>query len=169
MTLANISGQTFAFITLERTGGVMVYNVTDPNNVTFTDYKHSRMTSAFGGDNGPEGITYIAPANSATGKGYVVVANEISGTLSMYEVALSPTLGTGGANNEKATFNIFPNPVNKGNILYFNRAQGYELYDMSGKMLSKENNALTIDTSKLSTGVYLVKTSEGHVKRVIVK
>lgn len=169
VTLANISGQTFAFITLERTGGVMVYNVTDPNNVTFTDYKHSRMTSAFGGDNGPEGITYIAPANSATGKGYVVVANEISGTLSMYEVALSPTLGTGGANNEKATFNIFPNPVNKGNILYFNRAQGYELYDMSGKMLSKENNALTIDTSKLSTGVYLVKTSEGHVKRVIVK
>ncbi|UQB68301.1 choice-of-anchor I family protein [Epilithonimonas zeae] len=169
VTLGTIAGQTFAFITLERTGGVMVYNVTDPNNVTFTDYKHSRMTSAYGGDNGPEGITYIAPQNSATGKGYVVVANEISGTLSMYEVALSPTLATGNVKNEKATFNIFPNPVNKGNILYFNRAQSYELYDMSGKMLSKESNALTIDTSKLSTGVYLVKTSEGETKRVIVK
>ncbi|GGG61960.1 choice-of-anchor I family protein [Epilithonimonas arachidiradicis] len=169
VALGTIGGQTFAFITLERTGGVMVYNVTDPTNVTFTDYKHSRMTSAYGGDNGPEGITYIAPQNSATGKGYVVVANEISGTLSMYEVALSPTLANSDTNNEKATFNIFPNPVNKGNILYFNRAQGYELYDMSGKMLSKENNALTIDTSGLSTGVYLVKTSEGFVKRVIVK
>ncbi|WP_312768528.1 choice-of-anchor I family protein [Epilithonimonas sp.] len=169
VALGTIGGQTFAFITLERTGGVMVYNVTDPNNVTFTDYKHSRMTSAYGGDNGPEGITYIAPQNTTTGKGYVVIANEISGTLSMYEVALSPELATGDVKNEKATFNIFPNPVNKGNILYFNRAQGYELYDMSGKMLSKENNALTIDTSGLSTGVYLVKTSEGFVKRVIVK
>ena len=169
VTLGTIAGQTFAFITLERTGGVMVYNVTDPNNVTFVDYKHSRSTSAFGGDNGPEGITYIPPANMNNGKGYVVVANEISGTLSMYEVIPSSTLSTGEVKTEKASFNIFPNPVNKGNTLYFNRAQGYELYDMSGKLLGKEKNALTIDTSKLNTGVYLIKTSEGEVKRFIVK
>lgn len=169
VTLGTIAGQTFAFITLERTGGVMVYNVTDPNNVTFVDYKHSRSTSAFGGDNGPEGITYIPPANMNNGKGYVIVANEISGTLSMYEVTPSATLATGEVKTEKATFNIFPNPVNKGNTLYFNRAQGYELYDMNGKLLGKEKSALTIDTSKLNTGVYLIKTSEGEVKRFIVK
>ncbi|MBB6370880.1 T9SS type A sorting domain-containing protein [Chryseobacterium shigense] len=50
-----------------------------------------------------------------------------------------------------------------------NRVQDYELYDMSGKMLGKEKNTLTIDTSKLATGVYLIKTSEGYMKRVIVK
>ncbi|VXB08181.1 MULTISPECIES: choice-of-anchor I family protein [Chryseobacterium] len=169
VTLGTIGTQTFAFITLERTGGIMVYNVTDPNNVTFVDYKHSRSTSAFGGDNGPEGITYIPPANMNNGKGYVVVANEISGTLSMYEVTPSVTLATGEVKTEKVSFNIFPNPVNKGNTLYFNRAQGYELYDMSGKLLGKEKSALTIDTSKLNTGVYLIKTSEGEVKRFIVK
>lgn len=169
IALGNINGQTYAFITLERTGGVMVYNITDPNNPTFTDYKHSRMTSAYGGDNGPEGITYIAPANTTTGKGYVIVANEISGTLSIYEVTGAGTLAAGEVKTEKPTFNIFPNPVAKGNMLYFNRAQDYELYDMSGKLLNKEKNALTVDTSRLSTGVYLVKTSEGHVKRVIVK
>ncbi|MEG1592003.1 choice-of-anchor I family protein [Chryseobacterium sp.] len=169
VTLGTIGTQTFAFITLERTGGVMVYNVTDPNNVTFVDYKHSRSTSAFGGDNGPEGITYIPPANMNNGKGYVIVANEISGTLSMYEVTPSATLATGEVKTEKASFNIFPNPVNKGNTLYFNRAQGYELYDMSGKLLGKEKSALTIDTSNLNTGVYLIKTSEGEVKRFIVK
>ncbi len=168
VALGVIGGQTYAFITLERTGGVMVYNVTDPSNPTFTDYKHSRTTSAYGGDNGPEGIIYIAPENTTTGKGYVVIANEISGTLSMYEIN-SATLATGEIKNEKATFNVFPNPVTKGNTLYFNRAQGYELYDMSGKLLGKEKNALTIDTSKLNTGVYLIKTSEGEVKRVIVK
>lgn len=168
VALGTIGTQTYAFITLERTGGVMVYNVTDPNNPTFTDYKHSRSTSAYGGDNGPEGIIYIAPENTTTGKGYVIIANEISGTLSMYEIN-SATLATGETKVEKATFNIFPNPVTKGNTLYFNRAQDYELYDMSGKFLGKEKNALTIDTSKLNTGVYLIKTSEGEVKRVIVK
>ncbi|WP_027379769.1 choice-of-anchor I family protein [Chryseobacterium daeguense] len=168
VALGTVNGQTYAFITLERTGGVMVYNITDPNNPTFTDYKHSRMTSAFGGDNGPEGIIYVAPENTTTGKGYVIIANEISGTLSMYEI-LNTTLAAGEVKAEKATFNVFPNPVTKGSPLYFNRAQDYELYDMSGKLIGKEKNALTIDTSKLSTGVYLVKTSEGHLKRVIVK
>jgi hypothetical protein len=168
VALGTIGAQTYAFITLERTGGVMAYNVTDPNNPTFTDYKHSRTTSAYGGDNGPEGIIYIAPENTTTGKGYVIIANEISGTLSMYEIN-SATLATGEIKAEKATFNVFPNPITKGNTLYFNRAQGYELYDMSGKLLGKEKNALTIDTAKLNTGVYLIKTSEGEVKRVIVK
>ncbi|NIF04357.1 T9SS type A sorting domain-containing protein [Chryseobacterium sp. Tr-659] len=169
VALGNINGQTYAFITLERTGGVMVYNISDPNNPTFTDYKHSRSTSAYGGDNGPEGIIYIAPENTTTNKGYVIIANEISGTLSMYEVAMPPTLGTGEIKPEQTTFNIFPNPVSKGNTLYFNRKQDYELYDMSGKLIGKEKNALTINTSNLSAGVYLVKTSEGHLKRVIVK
>lgn len=169
VALGTINGQTYAFITLERTGGVMVYNITDPNNPTFTDYKHSRSTSAYGGDNGPEGITYIAPGNTTTGKGYVIIANEISGTLSMYQVAFPATLATGEIKTEKAPFNVFPNPITKGNILYFNRSQDYELYDMSGKMLGKDKNALTIDTSKLSAGVYLLKPSEGPIKRVIVK
>ncbi|MGU3376119.1 choice-of-anchor I family protein [Chryseobacterium sp. M5A1_1a] len=169
VALGIINGQTYAFITLERTGGVMAYNITDPNHPTFTDYKHSRSTSAYGGDNGPEGIIYIAPENTTTNKGYVIIANEISGTLSMYEVAVAPTLGTGETKSEKETFNVFPNPVNKGNTLYFNRKQDYELYDLSGKLIGKEKNAFTINTSNLSTGVYLVKTSEGHLKRVIVK
>lgn len=169
VALGTINGQTYAFITLERTGGVMVYNITDPNNPTFTDYKHSRMTSAYGGDNGPEGIIYVAPENTTTGKGYVIIANEISGTLSMYEVAGAPTLATGEIKTEKTTFNVFPNPVTKGNTLYFNRMQDYELYDMSGKLIRKDKKALTIDTSELSTGVYLLKTSEGQTKRVVVK
>lgn len=170
VTLGNINGQTYAFITIERTGGVMVYNVTDPQNPTFVDYKNSRSTSAYGGDNGPEGIVYIAPDNTTTNKGYVIIANEISGTLAMYEVSgQTGTLGTSEIKNEKATFNIFPNPVNKGNTLFFNRAEDYELYDMSGKLINKGKKALTIDTSLLTTGAYLVRTGDAQVKRLIVK
>jgi|GEM_PF-3118257 len=97
---------------------------------------------------------------ASTNKWYYIVAK--------YNVTNS-TLTTSDLRTEKSTFNIFPNPINKGNTLYFNRAQSYELYDMSGKLLGKEKSALTIDTSKLNTGVYVIKTSEGEVKRVIVK
>ncbi|MGH2664307.1 choice-of-anchor I family protein [Flavobacterium sp.] len=167
ITLAGLNGQTFAFITLERVGGVMVYDITNPNDVKFTDYKNSRNTSAYSGDNGPEGITFIKAENTTTGKNYVAVANEISGTISMYEVNTT-NLSNPDFSMEPKTFVIFPNPAEKG-IVYFNRAANFELYDCSGKLIQQEKNALTINTAVLSSGIYMVKTSEGIVKKLVVK
>jgi hypothetical protein len=167
VTTAQIGTETFAFISLERVGGVMVYNVTDPNNVTFTDYKNSRSTSAYAGDHGPEGITYIKPEDSATGIGYVLVANEISGTITIFEVDWND-LSTPEVGNPQKTFVIFPNPSANG-IIYFNRTASYELYDTTGKILCKAEDAQTVDTATLASGVYFVKTSEGIVKQLIVK
>ena len=167
VTTAQIGTETFAFISLERVGGVMVYNVTDPNNVAFVDYKNSRSTSAYSGDHGPEGIVYIKPENSATGKGYILVANEISGTITIFEVD-SNDLSTPDVTNPHKTFAIFPNPSIKG-LVYFNRTASYELYDTTGKLLRSAEDAQTIDTSELASGIYLVKTSEGITKKLIVK
>ena len=168
VTTAQIGSQTFAFISLERVGGVMVYNVTDPNNVTFVDYKNSRSTSAYAGDHGPEGITYIRPENSATGKPYILVANEISGTITIFEVDLN-TLATPDFQNNPATFVMFPNPTNNSGIVYFNRTADIEVFDISGKAILSQKQAQTIDTSNLSSGIYVVKTSEGITKKLIVK
>lgn len=168
VTIAQIATETFAFVSLERVGGVMVYNITNPNNPVFVDYKNSRSTSAYSGDHGPEGITYIAPANSATGKGYILVANEISGTITIYEVDEN-TLSSSDFNAEPKTFVIFPNPASNSQIVYFNRAADIEVYDVTGKLIISEKEALSINTSKLQTGVYLVKTSEGITKKLIVK
>jgi hypothetical protein len=167
VAVAQIGTQTFAFISLERVGGVMVYNITDPNNVTFVDYKNSRSTSTWAGDNGPEGITYIKPENSSNGKAYVLVANEISGTITIFEVDTN-TLNNSSFNSEIKTFTIFPNPSENG-IVFFNRIADYELFDVSGKKISSEKEAYTINTSQLSKGIYLVKTSEGIVKKLIVE
>lgn len=167
VAIAQIGTQTFAFISLERVGGVMVYNITNPNNVTFVDYKNSRSTSAYGGDNGPEGITYIKPENSSNGKAYILVANEISGTITIFEVDTN-ALSNSSFDSEIKTFTIFPNPSENG-IVYFNRVADYELFDISGKKISSEKEAYTINTSQLSKGIYLVKTSEGIVKKLIVK
>jgi len=86
ITIARLSGKTYAFISLERIGGVMVYDITDPTNVKFVDYKNSRSTSIYTGDHGAETLTFISPNDSPNGKAYVVVANEISGTLTIFEV-----------------------------------------------------------------------------------
>jgi hypothetical protein len=168
VTIAQIATETFAFVSLERVGGVMVYNITNPNSPVFVDYKNSRSTSAYSGDHGPEGITYIAPANSATGKGYILVANEISGTITIYEVDEN-TLSSSDFSAEPKTFVIFPNPASNSEIVYFNRMADIELYDITGKLILSEKKALTINTSKLQTGVYLVKTSEGITKKLVVK
>lgn len=86
LTLATIEGRQYAFITLERMGGVMVYDITSPFAVTFVDYKNPRNLASYGGDNGPEGIFYISNTSSPDGNHYIIVANEISGTLSVYRI-----------------------------------------------------------------------------------
>ncbi|MFD2603326.1 choice-of-anchor I family protein [Flavobacterium suzhouense] len=167
VTIAELGGKTFAFIGLERIGGVMVYDVTDPTDVKFVDYKNSRSVSAYAGDHGPEGITHIKAADSPDGKDYIIVANEISGTLTIFEVDTT-TLGGGEFNPEPKTFVVFPNPSVNG-VAYFNRAADIEVYDYSGKLILSAKQALTIDTSKMAAGMYLVKTSEGIVKKLLVK
>lgn len=167
ITVTQIAGKTFAFITLERIGGVMVYDVTNPNDVKFVDYKNSRSTSAYSGDFGPEGVTFIKAADSPNGKNYVAVANEISGTISMYEVNTANLTNDDFVNAPK-TFNIFPNPSANG-VVYFNRMANYSLYDLTGKFIQSEKNALLINTSKLTSGIYLIKTDEGITQKLVVK
>lgn len=168
VTIAKIEDRTFAFIALERIGGVMVYDVTLPENPVFVDYKNTRSTSAYEGDHGAEGIIYIAPENSPTDTGYVLVANEISGTITIFEVGVNIVSTPDYENPLVKTFVIFPNPAKDG-IVYFNRSADVELYDINGSFLFAKKNALSLNTTSLTSGIYLVKTSEGIVKKLIVK
>lgn len=86
VTTAVINDSIYAFIALERVGGVMTYNVTDPNNPIFVDYVNTKNTTSVGGDLAPEGIIYINEDNSPNGKRYVITANEVSATLAVFEV-----------------------------------------------------------------------------------
>jgi hypothetical protein len=103
LALANIEGKQYAFIGLERQGGVMVYDITNPADVKFVDYNNPRNLVSYGGDNGPEGIFYISNTSSPDGKHYIVVANEISGSLSVYRLMSTATC---------TPVNITTNPVN---------------------------------------------------------
>ena len=78
--------KTFAFIGLERVGGVMVYDVTNPSAPMFETYLNTREGEA--GDRGPEGLHLIKASDSPNGKPLLVVANETSGTTAIYQLNL---------------------------------------------------------------------------------
>jgi hypothetical protein len=90
---AKINDNLYAFVGLERVGGVMAYNITNPMNPHFVTYSNSRIVNQ-GGDLGPEGIIYVNWDKSPDTKNYVIVANELSGTLSIYQVITAPRINT---------------------------------------------------------------------------
>lgn len=90
-----IGAQTFAFIGLERAGGVMVYDVSNPNNPQFVTYKNPAIDGSTGAgaiDVSPEGMTFVPGAQSPNGTPLLLVANELSGTTTIYEVRVPTPL-----------------------------------------------------------------------------
>jgi len=87
-----IEGRYFAFIGLERIGGLMMYDITDTSNPFFVDYlnlRNPKINDMNAGDLGAEGLFVISATDSPTGTPLVLVANEVSGTVSVIEINLS--------------------------------------------------------------------------------
>lgn len=80
VSVAVIGGRTYAFIGVERSHAVMIFDVTDPANVTFT------TAASRAGDLNPEGMLVIPAADSPTGIPLLLVASEVSYTLSTFEL-----------------------------------------------------------------------------------
>ncbi|GAA3562339.1 choice-of-anchor I family protein [Marinobacter xestospongiae] len=97
VTVGQINGQTFAFIGLERVGGIMVYDISTPQAPTFVQYLNNRDFSVseadlqvgMAGDLGPEGLAFISAADSPTGAPLLAVGNEVSGSTTLYAIAVS--------------------------------------------------------------------------------
>jgi 2',3'-cyclic-nucleotide 2'-phosphodiesterase/3'-nucleotidase/5'-nucleotidase len=94
IALGSIDGRVYAFIGLERIGGVMVYDVTDPRHARFATYVNNRDFSGdpqkgTAADLGPEGLLFISAGENAKGKNLLIVANEVSGSVTAYEVLVS--------------------------------------------------------------------------------
>ncbi len=96
--VGTVNGRTYAFIALERVGGVMIYDVTDPAKATFVNYINSREFAAdIQGDVSPEGLCFVPAAASRTGKPLLLAACEVSGTLAVYELTGKSSGGNSGS------------------------------------------------------------------------
>jgi 2',3'-cyclic-nucleotide 2'-phosphodiesterase (5'-nucleotidase family) len=81
VTIGVIGGRTYAFVGLERVGGYMVYDVTDPANASFVSYKPQTAQ-----DLGPETSAFVSAANSPTGQALLLSGQEISNSVTLYSI-----------------------------------------------------------------------------------
>lgn len=100
--VAQINGRHYAFIGLERQGGIMIYDITDPKQAQFLHYVNRRdynqpvctevedgectndTYDPKAGDLGPESINYF----TRNGSHFIAVGNEVSGTTSVFRINL---------------------------------------------------------------------------------
>lgn len=109
ITVGQIGGRTFAFVALERAGGgVMTFDITDPTDVTFEDY------SRRDGDISGEGILFIPAALSPNGTDLIVLSNELSFTMTVFEARPRTADASGGAADDTLTGSLFADQLRGG-------------------------------------------------------
>ena len=92
VSVLETNGKIYAIVGLERMGGIMVYDISDPDKAVYADYLNVRGFSETVtdldclGDLGPEGICTISAEDSPTGNAMILVANEISGTVTVAQI-----------------------------------------------------------------------------------
>jgi len=91
LAIGKVGDSTYAFIGLERSGGVMVYNITTPEEAFFVDYLNTISPSldpsdSNAGDIAPESLVFVGAVNSPNGRPFLISANQVSGTVSVYAI-----------------------------------------------------------------------------------
>ena len=82
-----VNGKTYAFVGLERIGGIMIYDITDPADSRFVNYINSRDFSGdIAGDVSPEGLCFVPAEESFSENAELFAAHEVSGTAAIYEM-----------------------------------------------------------------------------------
>jgi hypothetical protein len=99
VAVGEVDGRLYAFIGLERTGGVVVFELSDPRAPVFQSHARPRHFAAGAvparrADEGPEGLLFIPAADSPTGRPLLVVCNEVSGTTTVFAMDERPRTGT---------------------------------------------------------------------------
>ncbi|EMI46666.1 choice-of-anchor I family protein [Rhodopirellula sp. SWK7] len=93
ITTGMIGDRLYAFIGLERTGGVFVYDISSPAEATFVQYINNRDADAEdieeAGDLGVEDLKFISAADSPNGQPLLISANEVSGTVTIFQLGQS--------------------------------------------------------------------------------
>ena len=101
VTVGEVNGRIYAFLALERTGGIIIYDVTDPENSKYVNYINTRDFTSIvsgseiyedgeldkwvtGGDVAPEGLAFASAEDSPTGEALLIAAFEVSGTVAVY-------------------------------------------------------------------------------------
>ncbi|MCE4964047.1 choice-of-anchor I family protein [Staphylococcus haemolyticus] len=82
VVVGKVGSHSYAFVGLERVGGIMIYDITNPNEPYFVKYLYDPNNK----DISPEGITFESAEDSPNGKPMLIASFELSGTTSAWEL-----------------------------------------------------------------------------------
>jgi hypothetical protein len=104
LALGQVGSRQYAFIGAERMSSIYVYDITNPYAPSFVDYVINRDLNVtysidddkqpavvtgsvqLAGDLGPESLVFVPETDSPTAKPLLLMANEVSGSLTVFEV-----------------------------------------------------------------------------------
>jgi hypothetical protein len=183
LALGEVFGRTIAFVGLERIGGVMAFDITDPTAPTYLHYLNTavftgvggedfKTTGAPAGDVSPEGLLFVKASDSPTGVPLLIVANELSGTTAIYKVVgtstapKAPTDVTASVTARTATI-AWKAPNDDGG----SKITAYEVSSSPGAKTCSTTGALTCEISGLDhstkyTFSVIAKTATGSSSAV---
>ncbi len=167
VAVGTINDTTYAFIVLERIGGVMAYDISNPNQPVFVDYINTRDTSKFGGDNGAEVALFIHKDSNIHKKHYVLTANEVSGTVAVFEVKAHVPVVSVNEIKKEGELVVYPNPAN--DVLNFGAKISGIMYDNSGRTVKHIVEAQSVNVSDLTPGVYFLQVVDNGIHKVIIQ
>lgn len=176
VVIGEVDGTPYAFIGMERTGGVVVYDISNPSSPVFVDINIPRDTADGSGDQAPEGLVFIPRSDSPINRSMLVAANEESSTISIWQ--LNDTLTSINELSTQSTqLLVYPNPSSDEFFVTTesNKVEIIELYDLNGRLLRNIQQAKQVQpiyVNDLEPSVYLlrVKTEKGWItSKVVVK
>lgn len=91
IAVGEVNRRVYSFAGLERTGGIVVYDITNPKNPFFIQYINTRDFDVVAGpgsgrDLSPEGLAFISAADSPNGNPLLVVSYEVSGSTTIFQI-----------------------------------------------------------------------------------
>lgn len=91
LTVGDVNGVPVLFLGLERIGGVMAFDLSNPEAPEFIEYVNTRDFSGdpekdTAGDLAPEGLVFIPADESPSGKALLVVSYEVSGSIAVFQI-----------------------------------------------------------------------------------
>ena len=159
LTVGHVGNNTYAFVALERIGGILVYDITDPGSISYVNYINTRDFSAeIAGDVSPEGLCFVSSNDSGSGKPVLLAACEVSGTLAAYTM--------GGAATEVPTPEDPAGEPEDAVVLYTNdihcAIDGYaDLAAYRQQMLEEGYDTVTVDVGDAIQGEAVGSLTEG--------
>ena len=163
LTIGVIGSKRFVFVGLERADAVAVYDITDISNITFKQFLKTT------GDDAPEGILFVSAADSPNGNPLLVVSNEDSGNVTVYQsdangvfsFASRLVLEGGAAAAEISAYDPTTKRLfvlNNGTLLKNSRIEVLNLADPT-----KLSLLTTIDLSPYAGGINSVAVKNGKL------